>query len=111
MALVPVKSLLSSGFITYLGGENESSREMHLSNWCGALRVEDFSIRSFLASEAQLLTFKKEGLPADNLSMENAIVILNAVRTPLIIDPATQATEWLKKSLVQSRESVEILNH
>jgi len=43
--------------------------------------------------------------------MENAIMILNSVRTPLIIDPATQATAWLKKSLIQSKESVEILNH
>jgi len=42
-----------------------------------------------LVNEAQLLTFKKEGLPADNLSMENAIYILNAIKTPLIIDPAT----------------------
>jgi dynein heavy chain 2 len=89
MALVPIKSLLSSAYITYLGGENESSREVHLSSWCGSLRVEDFNIRTFLATEAQLLTFKKEGLPADRLSMENAILILNAVRTPLIIDPAT----------------------
>lgn len=111
MALVPVKSLLSSGYITYLGGENESSREVHLRDWCSALRVDEFNFRTFLASEAQLLTFKKEGLPADNLSMENAIMILNSVRTPLIIDPATQATEWLKKSLVQSKASVEILNH
>jgi dynein heavy chain 2 len=43
--------------------------------------------------------------------MENAIMISNSVRTPLIIDPATQATEWLKKSLMQSKDSVEILNH
>lgn len=111
MALVPIKSLLSSAYITYLGGENESSRELNLTQWCSALRVDQFSIRTFLATEAQLLTFKKEGLPADRLSMENAIIILNSVRTPLIIDPATSATEWLKKSLKQSKESLEILNH
>jgi dynein heavy chain 2 len=29
----------------------------------------------------------------------------------LIIDPATQASDWLKKSLMQKYESVEILNH
>jgi dynein heavy chain 2 len=111
MSLVPVKSLLSSAFITYLGGENESSREIHLNSWKQALKCPDFNIRTFLATEAQLLTYKKEGLPADALSMENAIIILNSVRTPLIIDPATQATEWLKKSLQQSKESIEILNH
>lgn len=111
MALVPIKSLLSSAYITYLGGENETSRAQHLANWFSGLRVDTFNIRTFLASEAHLLTFKKEGLPADDLSMENAIMIWNSVRTPLIIDPATQATEWLKKSLMQNKDSVEILNH
>jgi dynein heavy chain 2 len=111
MALVPMKSLLSSGYITYLGGENEGSRAVNLQSWCGALGVDDFNFRTFLASEAQLLTYKKEGLPADSLSMENAVMILNSVRTPLIIDPATQASEWLKKSLLQSKGAVEILNH
>ena len=38
-------------------------------------------------------------------------MILNSNRTPLIIDPATQATEWLKKSLKSSTEGLEILNH
>ena len=64
-----------------------------------------------MATEAQLLTFKKEGLPADRLSMENALIIMNAVRTPLIIDPATAATEWLKSTLKKTHESLEILNH
>ena len=89
MSLIPVKSLLSSACITFLGTENETSRELNLNSWCQALRVDEFNIRTFLVNEAQLLTFKKEGLPADNLSMENAIYILNAIKTPLIIDPAT----------------------
>lgn len=36
-----------------------------------------------------MLTWKKEGLPADQLSVENAIMITNTDKTPLIIDPAT----------------------
>lgn len=109
---MPFKSLLSSASIVYLGSQNESSRETNLNNWLNALRFKDeFNIRTFLATEAQLLTYKKEGLPADSLSQENAIYILDAVKTPLIIDPATQATAWLKKSLQQNHESVEILNH
>lgn len=58
-----------------------------------------------------MLTWKKEKLPADGLSMENAIMILNSQKTPLIIDPATQATEWLKRSLRSNNDNVEILNH
>lgn len=58
-----------------------------------------------------MLTWKKEKLPADSLSMENAIMILNSLKTPLIIDPATQATEWLKRSLKSTNDNVEVLNH
>jgi dynein heavy chain 2 len=58
-----------------------------------------------------MLTWKKEGLPADSLSIENGIIIINTARTPLIIDPATQASEWLKRSLKKKNDNVEILNH
>jgi dynein heavy chain 2 len=43
--------------------------------------------------------------------MENAIMIMNSLRTPLIIDPATQATEWLKTSLRKSNDNLEVLNN
>jgi dynein heavy chain 2 len=89
LALVPVKSLLSSAYITYLGQANESMREKVLHEWLSMIRITEFNFRTFLSTESQLLTWKKEGLPADTLSMENAIMILNSNRTPLIIDPAT----------------------
>jgi len=82
-----------------------------MKEWMQQTRIQEFQFSNFLSSESQLLTWKKEGLPADSLSMENAIMILNAVRTPLIIDPATTATEWLKFTLQQSSEGLEILNH
>lgn len=63
------------------------------------VRINEFNFRTFLSAESLLLTWKKEGLPADILSQENAIMILNAQRTPLIIDPASTATEWLKFTL------------
>jgi hypothetical protein len=52
MALIPIKSLLSSASITFLGGENEKSRELNLINWTNSLRINDFNIRTFLATEA-----------------------------------------------------------
>jgi len=58
-----------------------------------------------------MLTWKKEGLPADTLSVENAIMITNTEKTPLIIDPATQASEWLKANLKKASDNVEVLNH
>ena len=43
-----------------------------------------------MSSESEMLRWKGEGLPADGLSMQNAVIILNSTRTPLVIDPSSQ---------------------
>lgn len=86
-------------------------RESQLREWISGLKIQDYNFRNFLSSESEMLTWKKEGLPADTLSMENAIMIMNTGRTSLVIDPATQASEWLKASLKKANDNVEVLNH
>ena len=54
-----------------------------------------------------LLAYKSEGLPADDLSMENGTAILESTQTCLIIDPAQQALEWLKTHLTNQHVTVE----
>ena len=46
-----------------------------------------------------MLKLKFDGLPTDTLSIENAILIKNAIRTVLIIDPVSKATDWFKKTV------------
>lgn len=111
MSLVPSRALISSAYLIYLGGANENVREVQLRDWLSAFKQQDYSFRNFLSSEQEMLTWKKEGLPADTLSMENAIMIMNTIRTPLIIDPATQASDWLKNSLKKNNDNVEVLNN
>jgi dynein heavy chain len=36
------------------------------------------------------------GLPFDNFSIENALILYNSRRWPLMIDPQGQANKWLK---------------
>lgn len=111
MSLVPLRSLVSSSYITFMGSQNETVREKMVREWLSALNMqENFNFRTFLSTEAQMLTWKKEGLPADTLSVENAIMITTTEKTPLIIDPATQASEWLKANLKKVSENVEVLN-
>mmetsp|Transcript_28699 Transcript_28699/g.25752 ORF Transcript_28699/g.25752 Transcript_28699/m.25752 type:complete len:104 (+) Transcript_28699:658-969(+) len=40
--------------------------------------------------------WQNAGLPADQLSTDNAILINNCSRWPLIIDPQGQANKWIK---------------
>ena len=111
MSLVPLRSLVSSGYITYMGSQNETVRDKTVTEWLSALNLQDnFNFRQFLSTETQMLTWKKEGLPADILSIENAIMITTTEKTPLIIDPATQASEWLKTNLKKVSDNVEVLN-
>ena len=43
-----------------------------------------------MSSESEMLRWKGEGLPGDDLSMQNGVVILNAMCSPLLIDPSSQ---------------------
>ena len=60
-----------------------------------------------MSTESEILRWKGEGLPEDILSTENAIVLFNTSKTPLIVDPATAATTWLK---TQNQNKGEVLN-
>ena len=95
LGLLPQKALLASAFFTYLSGEPEDVRTAVTSIWTeivyGASRgqtgsksqgqgdddqSQEFNFKRFLSSESEQLVWKSKGLPSDNLSLENAIVIL-----------------------------------
>lgn len=109
-------ALLSSAFLAYLADEQEAVRQSTMDDWTESLvsagllaAGTNFSLLNFLSSEGEMLRWKAQGLPTDKLSSENAIVILHANLTPLIIDPSSQATEWLKTNLQVGGGSIEVL--
>ena len=65
--------------------------------------VSKFSLAKFLSTESEQLEWKAEGLPSDNLSVENALIILHGTRVPYLIDPSSRATAWLKEHLKDQR--------
>ncbi|KAJ3022561.1 Cytoplasmic dynein 2 heavy chain 1 [Thoreauomyces humboldtii] len=100
------KSLLAAAFITYLAPAPEDRRRACAAEWQERLDVQEFSFRSVMSTESEQLVWKAEGLPADALSNENAVMILNGGTTPLIIDPSGQAVNWLKTHLADRKPEV-----
>ena len=47
-----------------------------------------------LSDAMEIRDWTYSGLPADELSLENAIITVRAKRWPLIIDPQMQANKW-----------------
>lgn len=73
---LPLRSQLSAAYLNYLGAQPEDVRRSYKGLWCELAGLEEFDMRGFLSSESQMLVWKGEGLPSDNLSMENALMIL-----------------------------------
>ena len=96
---LPKRCLMAAGFLTYLSKSSEDVREAKVREWCEHLGTDKFSLTRFMRRERDILQYKAEGLPADELSMQNAIMLLDATQTPLFIDPASQATKWLREHL------------
>ncbi|XP_028975291.2 cytoplasmic dynein 2 heavy chain 1 isoform X3 [Esox lucius] len=105
---LPKRAMLAAAFITYLSSAPEDRRRKSLETWMTASGLEKFDLRQFLCSESEQLIWKSEGLPSDDLSMENALVILQSVACPFLIDPSSRATEWLRTHLKAHR--LEVIN-
>jgi dynein heavy chain 2 len=106
---LPYNSMLAAGVITYLGGYPEDVRQSTIADWKAKCRITEFDFESFMATESEFLKWKAEGLPSDSLSMQNGLIIINSVQCPYLIDPNTQATEWLKRHLSHGDKPVEAI--
>ncbi|XP_073518216.1 cytoplasmic dynein 2 heavy chain 1 isoform X2 [Phyllobates terribilis] len=105
---LPKRAQLTAAFITYISAAPEDQRRDSIDQWRKSVGLETFDLRRFLSTESEQLIWKSEGLPPDELSVENALVILQSQVCPFLIDPSSQATEWLKTHLKESR--LEVIN-
>ena len=76
---LPVNSLLASAFITYLSFAPEDVRQSLMAEWQDLFGMKNFSFTSFLGSEKDQLQWLSEGLPSDQLSVQNALIILQVM--------------------------------
>jgi dynein heavy chain len=55
------------------------------------------SMKIVLGNDVTIRQWAVAGLPSDNLSIENGIILFGSRRWPLMIDPQTQANKFIKK--------------
>lgn len=95
--------LLCASFLSYFGPFDQVFRRkiteaLYLDISENAIKVgEKFSVESLLTDDVQKSGWNSEGLPEDELSVQNGILTTQASRYPLCIDPQLQAIVWIKK--------------
>jgi len=95
--------LVSAASIAYLGAFTAAYRHALTTEWRMRLtestiaHSEGCNIRSTLGDAVQIRAWNLAGLPTDELSTENGIIMSKSRRWPLMIDPQGQAGKFVKK--------------
>uniref|UniRef100_A0A8C5XER9 Dynein axonemal heavy chain 9 n=1 Tax=Microcebus murinus TaxID=30608 RepID=A0A8C5XER9_MICMU len=97
--------LLTTAFISYLGFFTKKYRQSLMDGtWRPYLSRLEAPIPvtpaldplRMLTDDADMAAWQNQGLPADRMSMENATILLNCERWPLMVDPQLQGLKWVK---------------
>ncbi|KAH8377909.1 hypothetical protein KR093_007822, partial [Drosophila rubida] len=94
--------LISSGVVAYLGPFTIDFRLKQIRKWVtkcinyGVTCTADFQLATVLGEAVEIRFWNICGLPTDAFSVESAIMMKNARRWPLMIDPQGQANKWIK---------------
>nr|XP_003818154.3 dynein axonemal heavy chain 9 isoform X2 [Pan paniscus] len=97
--------LLITAFISYLGFFTKKYRQSLLDGtWRPYLSQLKTPIPvtpaldplRMLMDDADVAAWQNEGLPADRMSVENATILINCERWPLMVDPQLQGIKWIK---------------
>ncbi|KAM6964967.1 dynein axonemal heavy chain 10 [Aplochiton taeniatus] len=71
---------------------------------------QPFRVESLLTDEVEISRWGSEGLPPDELSVQNGILTTRASRFPMCIDPQQQALNWIKKKEQKSNLKMSSFN-
>jgi len=93
---------LASAFVSYLGPFNREFRELLMNRDfygdCIKLNIPvtpNMQVTKFLVDDSEVGEWTLQGLPTDELSVQNGIMVTRASRYPLLVDPQGQGRLWI----------------
>lgn len=111
---LPGDCIMAQACICYLGPFISSYREELIKIWLKDIAArqiplnEDFRLHEFMVEATEIREWNIQGLPSDDFSTENGIIITKAGRWPLIIDPQGQAQKWIK--CMEQKNNLEVID-
>lgn len=109
--------LLATGFLSYCGPYNQEFRAGLVKTWMEILSARaipytiNLNITNMLVESATISEWTLQGLPNDELSVQNALIVTKSRSYPLLIDPQTQGKMWIKNKEANNNLQITSLNH
>ncbi|XP_040833581.1 dynein heavy chain 5, axonemal [Ochotona curzoniae] len=109
--------LLATAFLSYSGPFNQEFRDLLLNDWKKEMKARkipfgnDLNLNEMLIDAPTISEWNLQGLPNDDLSIQNGIIVTKASRYPLLIDPQTQGKIWIKNKESRNELQITALNH
>ncbi|KAJ1555489.1 Dynein heavy chain 8, axonemal, partial [Nowakowskiella sp. JEL0078] len=109
--------LLATAFLSYSGPFNQAFRVQLMNDWIRDMskrkipHTDNLDIIGLLVDSTTIGEWNIQGLPTDELSTQNGILVTRGTRYPLLIDPQNQAKTWIKNREEQNKLQVTNLSH
>nr|XP_022920640.1 dynein heavy chain 5, axonemal [Onthophagus taurus] len=109
--------LLATGFLSYCGPYNQEFRLNLVNTWMEILETRQvpytkkINITNMLVDSSTISEWTLQGLPNDELSVQNALIVTKSRSYPLLIDPQTQGKMWIKNKEQNNNLQITSLNH
>lgn len=109
--------LLATGFLSYCGPYNQQFRAGLITSWMSVLTsrvipfTNDLSITNMLVDSSSISEWTLQGLPNDELSVQNALIVTKSSSYPLLVDPQNQGKMWIKNKEMSNELQITSLNH